>query len=149
MRRAWVVVIVAGAAGLLARPGPVNARQTAVGADLGFASAVGMAGVTLTREILDHARVEVGGGYGYSGTQRKSNNAFAVQRARPETIPPPTAHPDRSSRTWCPPPSRGAPPSVDAPASPLPASTEAAQTAADHSPMSASRWHVTAQSVRT
>ncbi|MFL5304322.1 MAG: hypothetical protein ACJ8F1_03875 [Polyangia bacterium] len=36
---------------------------------MGFASAVGWTGVTVTREILEHARVEVGGGYGYSGWQ--------------------------------------------------------------------------------
>ena len=61
--------MLAGAAVLFARSRSARADQTAIGADVGFASPVGFAGVTVTREVLDHARLEIGGGWGYSGWQ--------------------------------------------------------------------------------
>ena len=47
---------------------PESAR-TAVAVDLGIASAVGFAGVTLARQLGDHLRFEAGAGLGVSGLQ--------------------------------------------------------------------------------
>ncbi len=47
-------------------PPPPN---TAVGVNIGLGSAVGLAGLTLTRAVGHFIRLEVGGGYGVSGYQ--------------------------------------------------------------------------------
>jgi len=44
-------------------------RPTGIGADMGIGSAVGFAGLTVTRVFLDCVRIELGGGFGYSGWQ--------------------------------------------------------------------------------
>lgn len=59
----------AAASALLWRATPLRADQTAVGVNVGFASAVGFGGVTVTRSIFEKARIELGGGLGYSGWQ--------------------------------------------------------------------------------
>jgi hypothetical protein len=46
-----------------------ESARTAVGVDLGIASAVGYGGVTLTRQFGDHLRLEAGAGFGLSGLQ--------------------------------------------------------------------------------
>ncbi len=46
-----------------------TSARTAVGVDLGIASAVGFAGVTLARQLGGHLRLEAGAGFGLSGLQ--------------------------------------------------------------------------------
>jgi len=46
-----------------------TARPTGIGFNLGIASAVGVAGLTVTRAFFDCLRVELGGGAGWSGWQ--------------------------------------------------------------------------------
>ena len=62
-------VMVAATVALFSRSAPLRAQDTAVGVNVGFASAVGFGGVTLTRSLFERARLEIGGGLGYSGWQ--------------------------------------------------------------------------------
>ena len=50
-------------------PSSQTSRPTGIGADVGLASAVGFAGLTITRAFLECFRIELGGGIGYSGWQ--------------------------------------------------------------------------------
>lgn len=59
-----------------------TSRRTAVGVDLGVASAVGVAGVTLTRAFTDQARLEGGVGYGLSGLQLSLMPKWVFGRGR-------------------------------------------------------------------
>jgi hypothetical protein len=43
--------------------------RTGLGVDLGIASAVGLGGVTLTRQLASHVRLEAGVGLGVTGIQ--------------------------------------------------------------------------------
>jgi len=67
VRRAALAVV--GAAACLVWPAALKAGDTALGLNLGIGSEVGFAGVTLTQSIMKRARLELGGGYGYSGYQ--------------------------------------------------------------------------------
>jgi hypothetical protein len=46
-----------------------TSRPTGIGADVGLASAVGFAGLTVTRAFAECFRIELGGGIGFSGWQ--------------------------------------------------------------------------------
>jgi hypothetical protein len=50
-------------------PEATESARTAVGLDLGIASAVGFGGVTLARQLGRHLRLEAGAGLGLSGLQ--------------------------------------------------------------------------------
>jgi hypothetical protein len=50
-------------------PDLTERARSAVGLDLGIASAVGLGGVTLTRQVTSHLRVEAGVGLGITGVQ--------------------------------------------------------------------------------
>jgi hypothetical protein len=56
-------------------------RPTGIGADAGLGSAIGFAGLTVTRVFLDCFRIELGGGFGYSGWQLSLMPKIAVDMA--------------------------------------------------------------------
>jgi hypothetical protein len=61
---------IGAAAGAPTPVGDVTERApTAVGVDLGVASALGLGGVTLTRRLASHLRLEGGVGLGITGVQ--------------------------------------------------------------------------------
>lgn len=68
---AWAAVSDAGAPVVAAgaEPSAAPTRAHAIGVDVGFASAVGMYGVTFTQAFSETFRVEAGVGQGFSGTQ--------------------------------------------------------------------------------
>jgi hypothetical protein len=73
--RAAEVVSAAAAAGR-------EAPATAVGVDLGLGSAVGLAGITLTRAFGPWMRLELGGGYGVTGYQLSVMPKLAIGDGR-------------------------------------------------------------------
>jgi hypothetical protein len=75
--RRGTFVLAAGVA-FLARSAAAHPDGTGVGASAGIASPVGYGGVTLTQAFLDHARLELGGGYGYTGWQLSAMPKFAT-----------------------------------------------------------------------
>lgn len=50
-------------------PTSQTSRPTGIGADVGLGSAVGFAGLTITRAFVECFRIELGGGIGYTGWQ--------------------------------------------------------------------------------
>jgi hypothetical protein len=91
-------------------PSSQTSRPTGIGADVGLGSAVGFAGLTITRAFLECFRIELGGGIGSSGWQLSLMPKLAFDLAhgvhylmigvgvsvafpRPETFGPATGHP--------------------------------------------------------
>ncbi len=75
--------VVAVAALLLGAVRPARAeRDTAIGIDNGFASAVGIFGVTLTRAVGDNFRLEAGTGIGATGFQLSLMPQFVTGEGR-------------------------------------------------------------------
>ncbi|HXJ19006.1 MAG TPA: hypothetical protein VMT03_02150 [Polyangia bacterium] len=79
MRRIWLGTwaLAAGVA-FLSRAAAAPANGTGAGASAGIASALGYGGVTLTQAFVEHARLELGGGYGYTGWQLSAMPKFAT-----------------------------------------------------------------------
>ena len=91
-------------------PTSQTSRPTGIGADIGVGSAVGFAGLTITRAFAECFRIELGGGIGYSGWQLSLMPKLAFDLAhgvhylvigagvsvafpKPETFGPATGHP--------------------------------------------------------